>query len=124
MITLKAKDAIQHQILNALETAYCKIDEAILWFNGASGKEISHLCDVRDLSKVCKELFLYNSRSTKLILPLLITELEQSPDDIVKIQTSDGAKPKIPDVIKELLSKLKNQTKVLKNLSVKYERYN
>lgn len=124
MITLKAKDAIQHQILNALETTYCKIDEAILWFNGANGKEISHLCDVRDLSKVCKELFLYNSRSTKLILPLLISELEQSPDDIVKIQTSDGAKPKVPDVIKELLSKLKTETKALKTLSIKYERYN
>lgn len=123
MITLKERDAIQHQILNALETAYCKIDEAILWFNGASGKEISHLCDVRDLSKVCKELFLYNSRSTKLILPVLITELEQSPDDIVKIQTSDGAKPKVPDVIKELLSKLKTETKALKNLSVKYEQF-
>lgn len=124
MITLKAKDAIQHQILNALETAYCKIDEAILWFNGASGKEISHLCDVRDLIKVCKELFLYNSRSTKLILPVLITELEQSPDDIVKIQTGEGSKPKIPDVIKELLSKLKTQTKALKALSFKYEGYN
>ena len=124
MITLKEKDAIQCQILNALETAYSKIDEAILWFNGASGNEMNHLCDVRDLSKVCKELCFYNSRSTKLILPLLIAELEQSPDHIVKIQTSEGAKPKIPDVIKELLSKLKTQTKALKTLSVKYERYN
>lgn len=124
MITLKERDAIQHQIINTLDNTYSRVDEAILWFNGASEKELSRLYDVIDLTKVCKDVCQYNSRSTRLVLTLLISELEQCPDDIMKVQTSNEAKPDIPDVIEELLSKLKNQTKILKNLSVKYERYN
>jgi len=114
MITIKTKTQIRGQVIEVLDTIYDQIDKAILWFNGSSECELKRLYDVRDLSRVSRELVTYNSRSSTIVLNALLAELKQCPDDITTIQTKGGKKGILPDVIVDIIG-------IVSNVSQRFE---
>ena len=108
MITLKAKTRAQEQMLEILDTIYDQIDKSILWFNGASESDLKRLYDVRDLSRVSRELVTFNSRSSTIVLKALLAELKLCPDDIIRIETKGGKKEILPDVIADIIEIVSN----------------
>jgi hypothetical protein len=121
MITLKAKTDIQRQMIEILETVYDQVDKSILWFNGVSESDLKRLYDVRDLCIVTKELVTYNSRSSVIILKVLLDELRACPVDITRIETKGLSSNEISEPIADIIAEVHYSIWQLESWLVNYE---
>ncbi|MEJ7694242.1 hypothetical protein [Daejeonella sp.] len=123
MIIIKEKTVLQDQILVSLNSIYTTVDQIILWFRGADEGELGLLYDVRDLCHVTKDLVICDSRSTKLVLHLLISHLERCPENICEVQKSLSIISKIPEDIEGTIQELSDLTKKLMALSEEHKQW-